>query len=133
MSAENKYDKQANDFLNKWGIKFTYTRLGAVTKWGMNRYAYSCLFSRKNKAGNTQEMQIDFYGSNADFTDHKRAIRPYDVLSCLSGEWQWKSANEILDEFGYSKDIDIDGILEEARKLRKFFTRPMLEELEEIR
>lgn len=129
----NEYNKQAEDFLKRNGIEFKARCLGSTQKWGMPRYRYHITMTRTNKKGQELVFESPFYGSNADYTANKREVLAYDFLACISGN-DFRSANEIIREFGAdAAEMDIDGILEEARKIRAFFTPRMREELAEIR
>lgn len=128
----NEYHQQAEDFLKRNGIKFEAHCLGSTQKWGILRYRYHVTMTRTNKKGKQLTFESPFYGSNADYTANKRAIHAYDFLACISGN-NFRSAGEIISEFGAdAAKMDIDGILEEARKIRAFFTPRMIEELAEI-
>jgi hypothetical protein len=128
----NEYHKQAEDFLSKNGIEFTAECLGVTRKWGMVRFYYSVTMIRTNKVGKKLTFESPFYGSHADYLAKVKQIHAYDFLACISGS-DFRSASEIIREFGSgAAEMDIEGILEESRKVRKFFTPRMRDELSEI-
>ena len=128
----DKYDQQAQDFLDKFKITFEYDHIGDILKWGCWRHRFAVVFSRTNRNGERLTLMVTFYGSSLDHQNGRKDLRPYEVLAAISVVQQFCSVKDILDAFGSFKDIDVPGLLSQARAMRHFFTRAALDALDEI-
>lgn len=102
----NKYDQQAQDFLNKTNTEMKIRRTGAVKGFpfdnhdGHMHHRYRVTLTRGDK-----KYSLSFYGSTVYYKENKR-IRPYDVLACLQ---KWGVADNMWDfanECGYTIRTD---------------------------
>lgn len=138
----NKHHKQAEDFIARHGIAFSFVRQGeedsAYCKGGKN-YVFRFTFSRAGK----RAFSDIFHGSVAQWEAAQNFNKPipaklhaYDVLSCLTKndpgmfiDW--------CDEYGYDTDsrkalTTYEAVCEEWREVRAFFTDAELEEMQDI-
>lgn len=130
----NKYEQQAVDFLSKYKIDFSYALGNKPCVWGNNKHQhYIVTFTRKDKTGKLLSLVFDFWGSEQDYKQGKLDLSAYDVLSIISGDDQYKSIRDVYDNLGREiTGINIRALLNEARKMRHFFTRSALIDLQEI-
>jgi hypothetical protein len=144
------YDKQANDFLDRNGLKFratlSDTKAPAWKEPGEKsghhyRVTLSRTFDNFNQATGVQppsRLVFDFWGSIAD-AENGRDPSAYDVLACISGDSY--CADQSFAEWcgDYGEDVDSIRALQTfrrcsafAKRLRAFFTEAELEQLSEI-
>lgn len=150
------YEKQAQGFLDKHGIKFRATLSDSkVATWGedgKHGHHYRVTLSRPKDApalyrapvdNFPQSMRpnrvvFDFWASVADMEAGKTTTTPYDVLSCISGDVHCpETFAEFTSEYGYDKDsIKALQMFRRcssfSKRLRAFFTAQELEDLSEI-
>jgi hypothetical protein len=131
------YQKQAADFLNSYGIKFSaeYIEHSAHfdddKKRGVERDIWRLTLKRKGR-----QMSVTFGQSEADSDHGNTPPRPYDLLSCLTKYDPGTFAN-FCGDYGYSED-SISGlrtykaVCREWAKMSRFFTAGELEELQDI-
>jgi hypothetical protein len=101
------YNKQAQDFLERNGIKFRATLSDSkVAPWGDYGHHYRVTLSKRKGTGATR-ITFDFWGFIADA---EKDVSAYDVLACIS--WRIRLRSE--------------------QRLRAFFTAQELEQLAEI-
>lgn len=146
------YDKQADRFLKKHGIKFTCKR-GATDKapnWVKDGeehgYHYRVTLSKGKPCtpkytGNicaASRISLDFWGSIADRVAGIVAERPYSVLACISCEANTpETFPEFCREYGENEDSrkayrTFKRCDRFARRLRAFFTAAELADLSKI-
>lgn len=147
------YEKQAADFLEKFGIKFRATLSDSKpAMWEPAGHHYRVTLSKPDghaslyrgvKDGVPQKMRpgrlvFDFWGSKADMDNKRTELSAYDVLACISGDVHTpETFKEFCDEFGYDTDsIKAKQTFERAnrfaKRLRDFFTQEEIEQLQEI-
>lgn len=154
------YEKQAQDFLDRFAIKFRCTLSDSkVAPWNDDlakpRHHYRVTLSKGGKweyaghaqvLGRTQRMHrvtksaritFDFFGSIADAEkgEHPTAC---DVLACLSGDvYCLETFKEFCSEFGESEDSikalqTFRRCLAFSKRLKSFFTAEEIEALSKI-
>jgi hypothetical protein len=145
----SEYEKQAQDFLQKHGIKFRATLSDTKSpQWGKDgkhghHYrvtlwrAFNC-YTGKGKPMQPRKLTFDFWGSIADAEAGNTEIGAYDVLACISGDaYTPDTFKDFCGEYGY--DADSIKALQQfrrcsafAKRLREFFTEAELQDLQEI-
>lgn len=152
------YQKQAEDFLVKFGIKFRATMSDSKpANWEPAGHHYRVTLSRSAreevrtyrgedgamKVGPFQyqaaRLTFDFWGSKSDMDNKRTELSAYDVLACISGDVHTPDTFEdFCSEYGYETD-SIKALQtfkradRFAKRLREFFTTEEIEALEEIR
>jgi|GEM_PF-3845162 len=127
---ENEYEKQANDFLSKYQIKFSIDCSNTKNaRWEPSGEHFIVQLTKKNPR---KQITFDFWGS---VNDMENQITPnaYDVLACISGDCSFTDKEDVISEFGYEFYDDAERIASFGRKLNKFFTEQEIEDLSEIR
>lgn len=153
---ENQYHKQAENFLKKHGISFSYVRQGEEDSQickGKKNYVFRFTFSRPGK----RDFSEIFHGSVADYEAHKNAgkdkqgffsfkqakkdkeraiLHAYDVIACLT-KYSPETFADWCNEFGYDTDSRkafsiYEKVCEEWGEVRAFFTAEEREEMQEI-
>jgi hypothetical protein len=151
MSATTDYQKQAADFLEKFGIKFvaklsdTKTPPWPVTNREVHKKNHGHHFRvmiSKGKRGQGvkfgQRVAFDFWASLADMDKGIKTVTPYDVLACISGDVNCpETFADFCAEYGYDEDSrSAEKIFKNAatfgRRLRAFFTPEEIEALQKI-
>ena len=139
QTTMSEYDKQAADFLAKYGIKFraslsdTKTAPWAKEKFGQYHH-YRVTLSKPGA-----RVSFDFFGSTADYKAGRKETTPYDVLACLSCDVDTPETFEgFCSEYGCNEDSRKDYAAFKrcdrlARRLRTFFTEAERADLSEIR
>lgn len=144
------YQKQAEDFLSKFGIKFRATLSDSKpAQWEPAGHHYRVTLSRdgdklieklyrNRNCGFSNRLTFDFWGSKADMDKGQREITAYDVLACISGDaYTPETFEDFCGEYGYQED-SIKALQtfkradRFAKRLREFFTADELEALQEI-
>lgn len=140
------YNKQAEDFLTKHGIKFRATLSDTKpAPWhdegashGGHHYRVTLSKSHYDGVAFPKRLAFDFWGSIADQSADKREITAYDVLACISGDVHCaETFKDFCADFGYEED-SIKALQTFRRcsafskRLRAFFTEKEIEELSEI-
>lgn len=134
------YQKQAQDFLDRFGIKFRATLSDSKVapwhdKYDHERHHFRICLSKKGGG----RIVFDFFESKAHSDSGSLATTPYSVLACISGDaYCPEDFKEFCDEYGYESDsIKALQMFRRCsafgRRLRNFFTAKELEELSEIR
>lgn len=151
------YQKQAQDFLTRNGIKFRATLSDSkVAPWdqddsgakhwsakGIERHHYRVTLSREGGPRNAPgcsltRLTFDFWGSIADAEKGVREVSAYDVLACISSD---ANAPEVFEDYCAEYGESTDSIKAKqtytrlsrfAKRLRAFFTESELEQLAEI-
>jgi len=94
--VESEYEKQANGFAQKYGVKLEILSVhnGIMNNWNDNQYRwiFKCRLSRNNKT-----YTFDFGQSIAA---GKEKPTMYDVLTCLT-KYDPESFEDFCDNFGY--------------------------------
>lgn len=145
------YNKQAEDFLTKHGIKFRATLSDSKpAPWGedgKHGHHYRITLSKaaaikRLKPGSvypaSARLTFDFWGSVADMEAGNTIATPYDVLACISGDVHCaETFEDFCADYGYDKDsIKALQMFRRcssfAKRLRAFFTEKEIEELSEI-
>lgn len=149
---KNDYDKQAERFLKKHGVEFTCKR-GATDKapnWVKDGeehgYHYRVTLSKGKPCtpkytGNicaASRISFDFWDSIANRREGVTIVRPYSVLSCISGDVYTPDTFEAFcSEFGYDTDsvraaATFKRCDKFAKRLRAFLTEAEIADLSEI-
>lgn len=135
----DEYEKQAQDFLNKYNIKFSivlvqnnkkqYAYYHELNHWGGNSYKVTLKKNKPNKI-----CSFAFWGSIQDMLDDV-VPNAYDVLACLSCDVHIDSESEYYLNFGHdgTPEKQIKEIATFGKKLKKFFTEQEIEDLSKIR
>ena len=150
---QTDYEKQAQDFLTKHGIKFRATLSDSkVAPWtpisdrlngNTTPHHYRVTLSRqpfyylKGTKPQQSRLAFDFWGSIADAKKGKHPSA-YDVLACISGDVHCaETFADFCSEFG--EDEDSIKALQTfrrcsafAKRLRAFFTAQEIDDLSEI-
>jgi hypothetical protein len=135
----DEYEKQAKDFLEKFGLKASATYVShEPPAWDEKqeyiRPKYRVRISRKKTR---KSLTFNFWDSIAN---DQKGIRPsaYSVLACISSDQYCPDTfKDFCSDYGY--DTDSIKVLKTfkvcskfARRIRNFFTETELEELSEI-
>lgn len=136
-----EYNKQAQDFLKKFNLKFSATYLSHESNplWNEDHYRpkYRIRISRIQTTRKPRSLTFIFWDSIAHDQEGKRPTA-YDALSCLSSDQYCPDNFEAFcSEYGYSDDsIKAMKLFKAcdkfAKRIRRFFTNQELEELSEI-
>lgn len=145
------YTKQAQDFLDKFGIKFRATLSDIKpAPWEPAGHHYRVTLSRnritRDQVGGNWDnglktptrIVFDFWGSIADAKSGKLTVDAYDVLACISGDVNCpESFEDFCSEYGYDRDSikalqSFRRCSAFAKRLRSFFTAEEIEQLQEI-
>jgi len=146
------YNKQAEDFLTRNGIKFRATlsdskcppwiesgsQFGHHYRVTLSKRAYEGAESLRQE-GKPKRLVFDFWGSIADAEKGITDVSAYDVLACISGDaYAPESFEDFCAEYGYDTDSiqalqTFRRVDRFAKRLRAFFTESELEQLAEIR
>lgn len=130
QSAASEFDKQAADFLAKYGITVSIRRKdphgpGPAPEWatnGIRGIAYKVTL----RAEGRKPVSFDYWGSKHDM-DRGVPASEYDVLACISGELHCpEKFEEWCSEFGEDEDscrayANWERGLKHSRKLQAFF------------
>jgi hypothetical protein len=139
----NDYEKQASDFLKKFGIKFRATLSDSKpAPWDdgkdqRHHYRITLSGDAPGKADVKRRLVFDFWGSIAD-AKAKKHPTAYDVLACISGDVNCSETFEdFCSEYGESSDSiralqTFKRCSSFAKRLQNFFTAEELEALQEI-
>lgn len=138
MSELSEYDKQAQAFLDKFGLKVTYKLLDCDNpSWDKenSHNHYRVTVTRKGTPG--QKLTFQWWDS-VDSTKKNEQPTAYDALSSLASESnEYSDFKEFCGEMGY--DTDSITALRTwkaystlASRINKFFTEAELEDLRQI-
>ncbi len=140
------YQKQAEDFLTKHGIKFRATLSDSKSPaWAKedgersgHHYRVTLSHAAHHANSSRKRLVFDFWGSIADAEKGITTITAYDVLACISSDVHCAATFEdFCVEFGYETD-SIKALQTFRRcsafgkRLRAFFTQAEIEQLQEI-
>lgn len=151
---EEKYDKQAADFLEKTGAKVLVKFLGNMSgHFGkndkefrdvylvrlVNRKGKEYKFSFGDSLKNSQENRIsEAARKQYDYEPAGVDGRPsaYDILSCLQHSEPTEDIDDFAMEFGYDKPTEafrvFNAVWKEWKGIKRIFTKKEIEMLEEI-
>lgn len=132
----NEYEEQAKDFLGRYGLAVSITRLdNKPPPWEekppCRHWRYRVKVRRK---ANNKTLSFYFWDSEYNYIKNKRPTA-YDILATLSlPSYEYGDFNDFCEEFGYSDDSikafkTWRAINRFARRIQKFFTANELEEL----
>jgi hypothetical protein len=131
----SEYEKQANNFLTKYGITFKVNYVDdECPKWCDGEHIHGnrhrVVFSRKNK-----RFSLFFWNSYHDKKEGKLPTA-YDVLASLT-KYDPGTFDNFCGEFGYDTDSrkaeqTYRAVAKEWEKVEAFFTTAELAELQEI-
>ena len=142
----SEYDKQAETFLSKHGLKFRATLSDTKTpawKEAGERcgHHYRVTLSQDRKATGidrpARKLVFDYWGSIRD-AETRREPSAYDVLACISGDVYYpESFEDFCAEYGYNEDSikalqTFRRCSAFAKRLQAFFTEAEIEELQQI-
>jgi len=135
----SEYDKQAQDFLNKYGLKATSTYLTEeIPKWDQGDYHSKFRLKVTRIAriqGRTRHLTCNWYQSIAQGSESPTA---YDILATLSSEsYLYDDFEDFCSSFGYSTDSikaleTFKAVKKLSTRINDFFTEEELEALREI-
>ena len=148
----NEYEKQAKDFLKRFGIKIRKTYIG--DRKGFPNQPDDTLIHQEwsvrifHEDNPTEYMQFPLYGSYNDYLEYcrrpgsRRILRDYNILACLSSEMYCpETIEDFIDEYGYEikrggdlkRVMNIyDGLKKQSDDLHRIFNEEELEALSEI-
>lgn len=136
------YNARAQDFLDRFGIKFRATLSDSKfppwdDKYDRERHHYRVTLSRP-PLGRIQphsRLTFDFWASVADAAKGIKTVTPYDVLACISSDIHCADTfKDFCAEFGESED-SIKALQTWRRchafskRLKAFFTAEEIKEL----
>lgn len=137
----NEYEKQAQDFLGRFNMRFSVKKLETVDHFpdeedaGYNGLRWKYQFTLKRVNG--KRFTFIFYDSISNYMD---GVEPtaYDALSCLNLDSYIPDNFQVFcDNAGYNSDsIKANRIYKRvdkfARRINAFFTTEELEALREV-
>lgn len=154
------YNKQAEDFLQKHGIKFRATLSDSKpAPWELDEkpfktepHHFRVTLSRSKNAPELYQMPVnnfpqktrpprlvfDFWSSIADAEKGIKTVTAYDVLACISGDMNCpETFKDFCGDYGYEEDSikalqTFRRCASFGKRLRAFFTPQEIEELSEI-
>lgn len=147
MSTQNTvsdYEKQAQDFLAKHGLKFRATLSDSKPcEWHTSTEPHHfriTLYRDKNHfcPEGRGRLTFDFWSSIADAEKGILTVKPYDVLACISSDaYCPETFAEFCADYGYEEDSikalqTFNRCSRFAKRLRAFFTPQELEDLSQI-
>lgn len=142
----NKYKKQAQDFLEKYNLSINIQK--AIPQksplWSNNKehgINYWVTIHNNNKS-----YSFDYWGSIADrekiengssYEASKAHPTAYDILACLDVEDNGTTYEDFCSCFGYEEDSrqaekTYKAVMVQSRELRKILSEDAIEELREI-
>ena len=135
----SEYEKQAQDFLKKFGLKISATQRDTnppawEEKPEYNRYRYRVKVTRKSTG---KSLSFQFWDSINAYMKNKRPTA-YDLLACLGSEsYPQPDFKGFCGDFGYDEDSRKAHALwgrvkRFAERINGFFTDAELEDLREI-
>lgn len=155
---QTDYDKQAQEFLDKFGIQFKATlsdtkdpdwkrgedhghhyritlKRGGAGQYTTAQWNKLCESEKKRALG---RLSFDFWGSIADREAGIKTEKAYSVLACISSDvFCPDTFKEFCSEYGYEED-SISALQtfrrcsSFSRRIRAFFTEAEIEALQEI-
>lgn len=137
--AKSEYDIQAENFLNKNGIRIIKKLLDQKPSLGISggvHNRYKITVTRKGTSGN--KFSFTFWDS---ISNTEKGLEPtdYDILATISSEsTQYRDFKEFCSEMGYSDD-SINALYtwkaykRQSNRINRFFTSEELKQLQEIR
>lgn len=93
----NEYEKQANDFAKKYGVKLTELSMRYGSMWGEKQER--CIFKMRLSRGR-RSYTFDFGQS---IMNGSETPTMYDVLACLQ-KYDCGTFEDFCREFGYDED-----------------------------
>lgn len=132
----SEYEKRAEDFLQKAGVKFSvkFLRYGPYfTETDASRDIFRCTFSRGRA-----RLVIPEFGQSLNDSDGGggNPPHPYDVLACIQ-KYEPGTFENFCGDCGYDTDSrkaekTYKAVVAEWKKVEAFFTAEELEALQEI-
>lgn len=136
------YEKQAQDFLDRFGIKFRTTLADSKpASFEPHGHHYRVTLSKGERGQGVkfgQRVTFDFWGSQHDQAAGRRELSAYDVLACISGDvYCPETFEDFCSEYGYETDSikalqTFNRASRFAKRLRAFFSKEEREILSEI-
>jgi hypothetical protein len=131
-----EYDKQAQDFLEANKLRFAARRRpdGSPPPWATANSQYGFHYKVTIARKNGGSISFSFWDSVAN-KQNRKSLTAYDVLSCLACDINCpETFKDFCDEFGLdSSESDFRRCNKFAVRLRKFFTKEEISQLEDIR
>ena len=131
----SEYEKQANDFLERHGIRFKFTYIEFGTYFGGDdekRNIYRLALIRKDSPVRYSTR----FGASIYMTQKRIDPTPYDLLACLTKN-DPGSFEDFCSEYGYDTDSrsamrTYNKVKRDWVKVENFFSQDELNELHEI-
>lgn len=125
------YEQQANDLLNKLGVKFSATYIGYNKHFAEDkesRHQFRVKLSRGKSSFSVKFGQSIMAGS--------KTPTAYDMLACLQ-KYDVGYFEDFCSDFGYDTDSRTaeriyKAVCKEWEKVSRFFTSDEIEQLQEI-
>lgn len=135
MVTQAKYDRQAVNWLNKFGLKLSWrVKDSTCPTWQKpcDHIHGDHYWVTLRREGTAQMISFDFWNSQAD-KHYGRTPSEYDILACISSDAHMPTdPDEVVTEFGEMKPSQAIKIAEFAQKLQRFLTEAERDELAEI-
>lgn len=139
----SEYEKQAEQFLSRYGIKFTATFKGdKCPLWDNDKHIhgdrYLITFARISKDKHPvlkSRFNLSFWNSLSDKEQGKEPT-PYDVLASIT-KYDPGTFSDFCGEYGYDEDsrkgyATYKAVVKEWQKVKGFFSSMELHALEQI-
>lgn len=140
--SETDYDKQAQDFFDGCGVRFTATlKAGPCPPFCDGKHIHGDRYQitlTRHVGYRRRSIRFDFWNSLKDQQEFETTVDPYDVLACISGDVSYPDTfEEWCEGLGYDTDSrKAHNLFKRCRKfaarLRNFFTEDEVEKLAEI-
>ena len=135
----DEYTQQAEDFLTKTETRIRIDKVSPQWEkpiWAKNGGDYGLHYRVTLENIKGKVYSFDYWGSIADKKKNKRPTR-YNVLACLNTYDLGSSFNDFCDAYGYDTDSKLatetyKTVIEQAQELKKLYTEPELNALNEI-
>jgi hypothetical protein len=131
----SEYEKQANDFLKRHGIKFKFTYIDFATYFEGDREQrniYRLALTRKD----SRIRYSTRFGASIHMTQNRIDPTSYDLLTCITKN-DPGSFEDFCSEYGYDTDSrsamrTYHKVKRDWMKVEKFFSQDELNELDKI-
>ena len=131
------YLKQAEDFLWRFGVEFSYKLCKKNPVPFPNESTKACHYHFKARLKRmSRSISFNFYGSKFDFEKENKAMSAYDLLASIT-KYDPGTFEYFCEAYGYNNDNIrskkiYNAVCAEWEKVNGFFTDYELERLREI-